>query len=408
MANWIFQGNPKQFDVDTYLKENKVVTWGIRQKQFKDEMQRGDRVFIWRSDGGERNTGGVVASGKITSAPFIDEDDGFSIEVEITDFRLTPDSGMLLRHELKEIPDTMNLQIFKISQLTNYRLTDEEFNRLYKYWQNPQMVKEILELPTIEKYLYAFREVADEWFKENTKYIEVGYHFFDRFKQRDHLQQMEWEDVQEIGNHINAFRMALSKKRALGKMNAPIEKYRKSFEYLFYGQEPIENRIDNFISNEEYKLFGFGMSVVSEIVGNVFADDYCFYNQRDKVAVENILQLTPDYSRGDSEGRKFIKFQNCLKENQIIEKYLEIIGKRTNLPIYYEVDQFFSFLFENYGKKGKDITDVQDDLPQYWLLAAGENAVMWDDFYQNGLIAIGWEEIGDLKNTIVNAKLQMY
>lgn len=177
MANWIFQGNPKQFDVDTYLKENKVVTWGIRQKQFKDEMQRGDRVFIWRSDGGERNTGGVVASGKITSAPFIDEDDGFSIEVEITDFRLTPDSGMLLRHELKEIPDTMNLQIFKISQLTNYRLTDEEFNRLYKYWQNPQMVKEILELPTIEKYLYAFREVADEWFKENTKYIEVGYHF---------------------------------------------------------------------------------------------------------------------------------------------------------------------------------------------------------------------------------------
>ncbi|RUL51332.1 AAA family ATPase [Lysinibacillus antri] len=156
----------------------------------------------------------------------------------------------------------------------------------------------------------------------------------------------------------------------------------------------VENRIDNFILNEEYKIFGFGMSVVSEIIGNVFADDYCFYNQRDRVAVENILKLTPNYSRGDTDGKKFIKFQNCLKENQIIEQYLKVIGKRTNLPIYYEVDQFFSFLFERFGKNGKD---GDDDIPQYWLLASGEHGVMWDDFYNNEIIAIGWEEIGDLK-----------
>lgn len=33
---------------------------------------------------------------------------------------------------------------------------------------------------------------------------------------------------------------------------------------------------------------------------------------------------------------------------------------------------------------------------QYWLYAPGENAKYWDDFYNKGIIAIGWEELGDL------------
>ena len=39
---WIFQGNPKVFDVDTYIKENKVVTWSIRQERFADKIKNND------------------------------------------------------------------------------------------------------------------------------------------------------------------------------------------------------------------------------------------------------------------------------------------------------------------------------------------------------------------------------
>ncbi|MBL7472221.1 AAA family ATPase [Robertkochia sediminum] len=34
---------------------------------------------------------------------------------------------------------------------------------------------------------------------------------------------------------------------------------------------------------------------------------------------------------------------------------------------------------------------------QYWLYAPGENAHLWDECYQQGIMALGWDEIGDLR-----------
>jgi MoxR-like ATPase len=394
MGNWIFQGNPKHFPIDEYLKENIIINWSIRQKQYLDEIQLGDNVFIWRSDGGEKNSGGIIALSEIINEPYEDKDD-IKIDLKVIEKRLTPEDGMLLRHELKDIPDTMNLQIFKMRQNTNYRLSDEEFNRLYHLWESPEAITEKLNMSTVEKYLHSFKVQAEDWFSSNTEYLQESYQFFQNFKQRDHLSTMEWEDVQKLGEHINAFRMPLAKKRALGNPNADMEHYRNSFQYLIYGSEPLKKRMDQFAHHEDYKLFGFGYSVVSELIGNIFPDEYCFYNQRDRVALENILALKPRYARGDTFGEKFINFQDCLKKNEIVEKYLEVVGKQTNLPIYYEIDQFFSYLFESYGKKEDNAED--EEQPQYWLLAAGEGSFMWEDFQKNEHIGIGWEELGDLK-----------
>ncbi len=33
---------------------------------------------------------------------------------------------------------------------------------------------------------------------------------------------------------------------------------------------------------------------------------------------------------------------------------------------------------------------------KYWLYAPGENANMWDEFYEKGIMGLGWDEIGDL------------
>ncbi|WP_018393128.1 EVE domain-containing protein [Bacillus sp. 37MA] len=307
--------------------------WSVRQKQFIDEIKKGDNIFIWRSDGGNKNTGGIIALTEAVTDPFESEED-FKVRLKIQERRLTAEEGMLFRHELKEIPDTMKLQIFKISQLTNYRLSDDEYKRLLNLWSTPVEVKEKLNLSVVERYLHLFKEEARHWFKENEEYLHKGYQFFEQFKQRDNLKTLEWEEIQELGEHINAFRMALAKKRALGNMIASIEHYRNSFEYLIYGNDPINERIDGFISVEKYKLFGFGGSVVSELIGNLFPEEYCFYNQRDKVAVENILGLIPKYSRGDSYATRFLKFQECLKQNEIVKKYLEIVRKQTDLPIY--------------------------------------------------------------------------
>lgn len=47
---------------------------------------------------------------------------------------------------------------------------------------------------------------------------------------------------------------------------------------------------------------------------------------------------------------------------------------------------------------------------QYWIYAPGENACKWGDFYGAGLMGIGWEQLGDLRQytsrEAVTAKLQ--
>lgn len=55
-------------------------------------------------------------------------------------------------------------------------------------------------------------------------------------------------------------------------------------------------------------------------------------------------------------------------------------------------------------QSGKSTTETaqadpdQDVRPvHYWLYAPGENAAQWEDFYQQGIMAIGWSETGDAR-----------
>ncbi|MEH7351769.1 AAA family ATPase [Gottfriedia acidiceleris] len=402
MKYWIFQGNPKQFNVDEYLLENDVVTWSIRQKHFVDSIKTGDQVFIWRSDGGVQNSGGIVGRGEVTSDPYLDND-YFAVDIKVIERRLTKDEGMLLRSEIKAVPKLMNMLILKLFQNTNYSLSHEEFSNILYYWDNPDKLTQYASLPEVDKFLYLFKNEAKEWFVKND-FISVNYHFFEMFKQKEYLETLEWEQIQQIGNHLNAFRMGIARGRALGNPNEEIEKYRNSFLYLIYGEEPIQDRIHNFINAEEYNLFGFGASVTTELIGNIFPDKYCFYNQRDKVAVENVLNISPNYTRLDRFSDKFIKFQISLEEYEIVSKYEEIVGRQTNLPIYLEIDQFFSYLYETFGNE--DVIDEGIIAKRHWVLSAGENNFMWEEFYSKNVIGIGWKELGDLnqyktKNEIV-------
>jgi len=44
-----------------------------------------------------------------------------------------------------------------------------------------------------------------------------------------------------------------------------------------------------------------------------------------------------------------------------------------------------------------EILSRMDQQKRYWLYAPGENARNWEEFYKNGIMGLGWDEIGDLK-----------
>lgn len=49
------------------------------------------------------------------------------------------------------------------------------------------------------------------------------------------------------------------------------------------------------------------------------------------------------------------------------------------------------------GSKGAAVADEDVETVHYWIYSPGDGATIWDECYSKGIMAIGWEEIGDLR-----------
>lgn len=249
---------------------------------------------------------------------------------------------------------------------------------------------------SLQDYLIEFKEVAAEWF-EGCAFIKDNYDFFTEFFKKESLIKAKWPDFQAIGNHIHAFNsMAIAKQNALGRMNHPIEHYRNSFIYLVHGEDTVEERINNFVYDKRYKIKYFGDSVISELLGYIFADQFVLYNERDKFAL-SFLNIDPGFLRGDNFTQKYSKFNKSIAH--LIKKYNKIVGKNLDVPINLEVDQFFSYLYEKYhGTRPPEI--------KYWQIAPGENAKFWDEFKKLSIAAVGFKKINTDLSGISESKFK--
>lgn len=60
---WIFQANPKFYNIELAVKKIKTITWSI--SKYKDKIKTGDKAYIWISG----KDSGVIAAGTIKSDP---------------------------------------------------------------------------------------------------------------------------------------------------------------------------------------------------------------------------------------------------------------------------------------------------------------------------------------------------
>ena len=242
-----------------------------------------------------------------------------------------------------------------------------------------------------KQYLEAFKQEAAAWFAKAT-FVKGYFEFFRTFFKRENLEKAEWTDIQRIGEHLHCFQsMALAKARALGKPNHSIEHYRKSFIYLAHGPGQPTERIRQFCDDSEYCLLGFGKSAVSELVGYLFPEQFMFVNARDQFAAE-LLGINIEKQSGEDLVGELEAFSKATRP--VAKLYEEIVGRQTELPLNLEVDQFFSWLFENNESETPKKTVEKC---QYWTFSPGEDAESWEEFQHQGIMAIGWDEMGDLR-----------
>jgi hypothetical protein len=216
----------------------------------------------------------------------------------------------------------------------------------------------------LEKYLLEFKLQAPEWFRQ-ADVVRKYYDFFQNFLKPSNIKNLKWADVQEMGEHLHsANALTLAKKRAFGRPNHDIEHYKKVFTLLTTDKSERENIIRSIFEDTNYKINYFGDSMWSEIISHTFPEHYLFKNSRSDFAetfldLGKIEKITKGY-------KAFLNFNNRMKP--VIDSYKSIVGQQTDMPITYEVDQFFSWLYVTHNHKTEGIS-------HWWLNA---NPKYWD------------------------------
>ena len=133
---WVFQGNPKEFDIVKALEENALKTW--RVKAHKDKIKKGDKVILWS---GGKNAGvyalatidsdvEILPEPEIEKSYYKDQmvyEDKERVFLKV-DYNLF--SQPVLKTELENYPWFSKMKVG--SQGTNFTATKEEYESILK------------------------------------------------------------------------------------------------------------------------------------------------------------------------------------------------------------------------------------------------------------------------------------
>ena len=205
--------------------------------------------------------------------------------------------------------------------------------------------------------LQEFSLVAVDWFQKQN-WLEENFSFFNHFFLRENIESATWETFQEMGNHLHSFNsLAIAKGNALGKPNLTIEEYKRIFLYLSEKSDPINISINNLFKKYQGKFYlpFFGNSTISELIAYLYSDSMVIYNSRSLAAI-NYLGITLQNKRGEKFGEFFQRYNTSIED--ILVKYEAIVGKQTSTTIPLELDQFFSWLYENKVQKNISFKEI--------------------------------------------------
>jgi MoxR-like ATPase len=129
---WMFQCNPKYYDIFSDLENHDRLTWSVRQH--RKQIKKGHKVYLWLSG----SDGGIIATGKIICDPelrkHVDdsqywigaprESERLQVDIQIERKQIKP--PLVSRSVLRENGQTKELKIFGYAQGTNYPVTNSQ------------------------------------------------------------------------------------------------------------------------------------------------------------------------------------------------------------------------------------------------------------------------------------------
>ena len=157
---WIFQANPKVFDIDRALSEEPELNWVVRQ--YRKAVRKGDRIYLWRA-GGEA---GVIATATVLSdpekkpgiagSPYLLQDEALDKPEPRVDLRIDRVLGTPIRRtDLLEHPVLKDLGVIAFANATNFEVTSDQDAALRALIAEPETETASLVVPEIRSGLAA-------------------------------------------------------------------------------------------------------------------------------------------------------------------------------------------------------------------------------------------------------------
>lgn len=376
MSTWIMRGKSDH-------TQSKTITSQLDMfEQFQiQNVKVGDKVFY--SDSTH-----ISSICKVKSITIVDK---ITLTLEIME-----DHRSLAYKHLCKFWGLKNLDIFKMEDIKILLLNEEEERLLDSLWEVPGNLEGMAKFEHLDNHLFQFKSVAKEWIKDN-ELQKSRYQFFKTFAKEENLATMNWEQMQAIGEQLPAFQMPLLKDRAFGKQKVPMKQYRQSFHDLLFGEGSMEMRLDSFFLNTDQRLPGFGYNSKGELLHYLLPNFFCRYTNQELRAIEYLYEDAKILKKKHSIGARIYHYQKLINQSYLIDKYLSIVGRRTELSIYYEISRFLLFVYENkYKKESFNFYHDEGESVQYWMytLPKSVNPV---NFLQEELLTFHQGNLGDIR-----------
>lgn len=366
MSTWIFQGNPKKFNVNDYLQENELIWWSIRQEHLADKIAKGDEVFIWRSDGGVSGSGGIVARTITLSTPkeYMNDEESekywyedvsnkayLAVKLQVIE---VGEKDSLNRLQLKKHPILKNLKILRLSQNTNYFVEDELASYLRQLWyrefepfdQASKIDKEIIktrfkvvtEIEQVIRNICQFNEdlTKQDELRRQLKQFQQWYYVLES----DLFAPSKFIGYQDMKGHLYTDKVAI-----IGLDGRETVKILKEY-FVSIDNENLRKHLQNSFQGELRKDYEINV---------LKSEKHIIEQQFSEGNKELVESLTSEESNG-IEGEKRFYFGSKYERN---EKNRKNAIKIHGLNCY-----ACGFNFEEvYGERGKEFIEVHHTKP---------------------------------------------
>jgi 5-methylcytosine-specific restriction protein B len=177
---------------------------------------------------------------------------------------------------------------------------------------------------------------------------------------------------------------------------------------LAYADKPDAEKRKHFVAC-------FDRALAKKFVGNgkltmglywIAPETYLNLDQRNVWYLYDSGRLDAAFTASLPEMVKRIPAERYLELSDKVKAYLQTPGSpfKNFIELSFEAWRYSEEVNQmtkaKNGEEGRGgvaaVGDADVETTHYWLYAPGDRASMWEDFYRDGIMAIGWDEIGDL------------